>query len=371
MSGTSRRALLGAGLLVGAGTLSACGSPADSVCLEGDQAFDSGGGLSIPFIGAETHLRSEPQLGLLGLAVSPDGTRVAAHEWWHRRALSESETAGTTIWDTATGEIVTRFDDTMTGAIAWHPQEDLIATAGELAIHLTRPDGEVLWTLGGHEESDSLRSRTIRDLAFSPDGGQLASLSTDGTIRLWTLAEGSCTTSPVLHFPSGTPMALAYTQDGSQIAVAVREKGAELWDARTGDRATTLEGCSQNAVGLALDGQGRIILGVGEEGRLQPASPGSGCEAGIESGISVPEYIAAGPEGRIAVSGGESESVELWDADLAEHERIDLPEFIPDIGAPGELGRTAWGPDGTLYAVTRWWGVTTWNGQEWAPLEMP
>lgn len=371
MSGTTRRALLGTGLLVGAGTLSACGRPPDSVCLEGDQPLDSGGGLSIPFVGSETHLRSEPQLGLLGLAVSPDGTRVAAHEWWHRRALSESETAGTTIWDTATGEIITRFDDTMTGAIAWHPQDELIATAGELAIHLARPDGEVLWTLGGHAESDSLRSRTIRDLAFSPGGDQLASLSADGTIRLWTLAEGTCTTEPVLDFSSGTPMALAYTQDGSQIAVAVQGRGAELWDARTGERVTTLEDCSQDAVGIAPDEQGRFILGIGEEGRLQPASPGSGCEPGVDSGISVPEYISAGPDGRIAVSGGESEGLELRDAGLAEHERIDLPESVPDIGAPGELGRTAWGQDGTLYAVTRWWGVIAWNGQEWSPLEMP
>ncbi|WP_341854922.1 hypothetical protein [Brachybacterium sp. GPGPB12] len=205
--------------------------------------------------------------------MSPDGARVAAHEWWHRQALSESETAGTTIWDTATGEIVARFDDTMTGAIVWHPQEDLIATAGELAIHLARPDGEVLWTLGGHEESDSRRSRVIRDLAFSPDGDQLASLSTDGTIRLWSLTGGTCATQPVLRVSYGTPMALAYSRDGSQIAVAVQGRGAEHWDARTGERATALEGRSQDAVGIAADDQGRFVLGTAEEARLQPASP--------------------------------------------------------------------------------------------------
>lgn len=351
--------------------LSACGGPPDSICLEGDQPVETGRGLSLPFVGAETHLREEPQLGLLGLAVSPDGTRVAAHEWWHRQALSKSETAGTTIWDTATGEIVARFDDTMTGAIVWHPQEDLIATAGELAIHLARLDGEVLWTLGGHEESDSRRSRVIRDLAFSPGGDQLASLSTDGTVRLWALAGGTCTPGPVLHFSSGIPMALAYTQDGSQIAVAVRGRGAELWDARTGERASALADCSREAVGIAAGDRGRFTLGIGEGARLQPASLDSGCGGGVESGIPVPEHLAAGPDGRLAVSGGESEGVELWDADLAGPERIDLPEFVSGIGAPGELGRAAWGPDGTLYAATRWWGVIAWKGTEWSPLEMP
>ncbi|WP_164740385.1 WD40 repeat domain-containing protein [Brachybacterium saurashtrense] len=285
--------------------------------------------------------------------------------------MSESRTAGTTIWDTASGEIVTRFDDSMTGAIAWHPQDDLIATASELAIHLARPDGEVLWTLGGHVPSDSLRSRIVRDLAFSPDGDQLASLSTDGTVRLWTVAAGTCSTAQVLRISSGTPMALTYMQGGAQIAVAVQGRGTEVWDARTGERVATLEDCSQDAVGIAASGRGRVIVGIAEEARLQSASPDSECEPGVESGIPVPEFLAAGPGGRIAVSGGESGRVELWGAGLANHERVDLPESIPDLGVPGELGRTTWGPDGTLFAVTRWWGVIVWDGQEWSPLEMP
>src|SRR5699024_8338699 len=106
-----RRTLLGAGLLTGAGVLSACGATPSSVCLAGEQEVDTGPVHTFPFIGAEP-LRRQPQLGLLGLAVSPDGTRVAAHEWWHRKSLSESGTAGTTIWDATTGEIITRFDDT-------------------------------------------------------------------------------------------------------------------------------------------------------------------------------------------------------------------------------------------------------------------
>src|SRR5699024_6870111 len=122
------------------------------------------------------------------------------------------------------------------------------------------------------------------------------------------------------------------------LAVAVEGAGAQLWDARTGDRVTPLEGCTEDAVGIALDGRGRVLVGGGEEGRLQPADLGSGCAPGVDSGVSVPEFIATGPDGRIA---------------------------------PGGVARTAWGPDGTLYAVTRWWGVILWDGQEWSPMEMP
>src|SRR5699024_1266977 len=143
-----RRTLLGAGLLTGAGVLSACGETPSSVCLAGEQEVDTGPVHTFPFIGAEP-LRRQPQLGLLGLAVSPAGTRVAAHEWWHRKSRRASGTAATTIWDATTGEIITRFDGTTTGAMAWHPREALLAPAAQSVMHVSSPDGEVLWRLGG------------------------------------------------------------------------------------------------------------------------------------------------------------------------------------------------------------------------------
>src|SRR5699024_643904 len=48
-----RRTLLGAGLLTGAGMLSACGATPSSVCLAGEQEVDTGPVHTFPFIGAE------------------------------------------------------------------------------------------------------------------------------------------------------------------------------------------------------------------------------------------------------------------------------------------------------------------------------
>src|SRR5699024_1354700 len=121
--------------------------------------------------------------------------------------------------------------------------------------------GEVLWTLGGHTGATRWGTFDIRDLVFRPDGEQLASLSTDGTVRLWSVEDGDCSPSPVLNVRSGRPGAIAYTEDGSHLAVAVEGAGAQLWDARTGDRVTPLEGCTEDAVGIALDGRGRVLVG--------------------------------------------------------------------------------------------------------------
>lgn len=370
MTDLRRRTLLGAGLLAGAGALSSCGGPPTSVCRQGEHQLDGGPAFTFPFIAPERP-REERQVGLQGLAVSPDGSRIAAQEPWDRKTLGESETAGTTLWDTATGEILTRFDDGMTNGVVWHPHDELLATATAAGLHISRPDGEVLWTLSGHRVSTRWRSFDIKDLAFRPDGKELATLSTDGTVRLWSLDDGACTPSPVLRVRSGTPSSLTYTEDGSQIAVAVDGAGAQLWDPSSGESATAFDDCERGAVGIALDGQGRFVLGIGEEAQLQVAGNDGTCSPGTSTRIPVPEFISTAPDGRVAVSGGESKGLELWDAELEEASFIELPEWIPDIGAPGELGRTAWGPDGTLYAVARWWGVIAWDGSEWRPFELP
>lgn len=268
MTDLTRRTILGAGLLAGAGVLSSCGAPPTSECLQGEHQLDSGPAFTFPFIAPERP-RQKRQVSLQGLAVSPDGRRIAAQEPWDRKLLGESETAGTTVWDTATGEILARFDDGMYDAVAWHPHDELLATATTSVVHISRPDGEVLWTLSGHRASTRWRSFDIKDLAFHPDGHQLASLSTDGTVRLWSLDGGTCTPSPVLRVRFGRPSSLAYTEDGSRIAVAVDGAGAQLWDPSSGERAETFDDCGREAMGIALDGQGRFVLGIGEEGRLQ------------------------------------------------------------------------------------------------------
>lgn len=370
MTDVRRRILLGAGLLAGAGALSACGGPPTSTCLEGEHQLEGGPIYTFPFLAPERH-RQKRQVSVRGLAVSPDGRHVAAHEPWDRKLLDESETAGTTVWDTATGEILARFDDGLYEAVAWHPHDELVATGATSTVHISRPDGEVLWTLSGHRAPTRWRTFDIQDLAFHPDGEQLASLSTDGTVRLWSLDGDACSPSPVLQIRSGRPHSLAYSADGSRIAVAADGAGVQLWDPSSGERVGAFEDCAWGAVGIARDGQGRFVVGIGEEGRLQVAGPGGACSPGKSTRIPVPEYITTAPDGRVAVSGGDAEGVEIWDPELEEGTFVALPESVPDIGVPGELGRTAWGPDGTLYAVARWWGVIAWDGQEWRPFELP
>ena len=71
----------------------------------------------------------------------------------------------------------------------------------------------------------------ITDLAFSPDGSVLASVSHDATIKLWTLPKGDLLTS--LQCPFGIS-AVAISPSGTLLAAGDVKGAITLWDLRTG-----------------------------------------------------------------------------------------------------------------------------------------
>jgi WD40 repeat protein len=69
-------------------------------------------------------------------------------------------------------------------------------------------------------------------LAFSPDGGVLASGGYDGVIRVWDIAAGRS----ILDWDSGQDVlhSVVFSPDGRLLASAGRGGVVRCWDARTG-----------------------------------------------------------------------------------------------------------------------------------------
>jgi len=156
-------------------------------------------------------------------------------------------------------------------SLAFTPDDTVLAAAGgnteDFAIHVWDvANGEPIGTLGGH-------TGIVWDLAFSPDGEMLASVSSDGT--------------------------------------------AQIRDWRNGDILKTLNFPGEVAsVSFSPDGR-RLAVGGVDEAQMQTAAVWIFSVDSWEPLIKIPERLNIGamaysPNGRLLVGGGTSRDVQVW-----------------------------------------------------------
>ncbi|MFB4272890.1 helix-turn-helix domain-containing protein [Nonomuraea sp. GTA35] len=230
-------------------------------------------------------------------------------------------------------------------ALAAHQVTPTPESRGALLSALGSPYATVL---GAHTDA-------VYAAEFTPDGRRLASVSLDGTLRLWDVADRlrPAATATVTGDPSGIAAA-AFSPDGRTLITGGNDETARLWDMTVPggpERVATLSGHTEGIIGVAFAPGGRTVATVSYDrtARLwdvtDPHRPSP--LATLDAGPAPLSAVTFGPDGRTLVVTAFSERVSVWD--VADPRR---PRRLPDLtGHTGNVLAAAISRDGRLLAT--------------------
>jgi WD40 repeat protein len=209
----------------------------------------------------------------------------------------------------------------------------------------------------------------VNDVAYSRNGDFLATVGSDGKVRLWDVSTRAQIGAPITVPSSGDLVGgVAFSPDGKTLATSVGSGPVRLWDVSTraqiGVPITVPGKGGSDVFGVAFSPDGKTLATADGDGtvRLWDVST----RAQIGAPITVPGTangvfkVAFSPDGKTLATADDNGIVRLWD--VSTRAQIGAPITVP--GTPGGFG-VAFSPDGKTLATAgtdgtaRLWDITT------------
>lgn len=290
-------------------------------------------------------------------AFSPDGARLAVGSGGtipHAGAL--------TVWDVATGQVAFQVDTPRSvRCVAFAPDGTTLATAEhDSAVRVRAADtGAALFTLRGHRSNGDC-------VCFFPDGQRLATSSWDGTVKLWQAADGQELASIVGS--KGQVFAVVCNPAADTLVFGGDDGTATIHDLVRGRSRFTLRGHQGVIHWLALSPDGKTLASASWDRtvRLWDIATGKSI-ATLQGHVAEVLAVAFAPDGRTLASCSGSWGNATNDPELPSPGEVILWDLVGHqalarLRHKDRVFGVTFSPDGQTLATACWDGaVTLWQ----------
>jgi WD40 repeat protein len=280
------------------------------------------------------------QYSINALAFNPQGTIL----------VSSSEDKTMKLWDVKSGALMRTIDVRGDGtwgiqAMAFSPDGKCLVTAGDNAsirvwdaqtwkasrsLHPVEGSRSSVFIYGAVDENERI-SKAL-SVVFSPDGSQVLSGHSDGTIRLWEAQTGL--TIGAIKTAGRNAAHCAFTPDGNAIiCVNHDDNPIRIIDARSGD---IIRNVSKMDIGkfehtghdesLAISPDGKMMAVSAPRGKIGLWEIESGrLVSKFDAGLSRDDIVVFSPDGKTLAAGGLNQNILLWDVKRGDLQWKSLP----------------------------------------------
>lgn len=222
-------------------------------------------------------------------------------------------------------------------SVAWSPNgRQLVSGSSDKTAQVwNAADGNQLYTYTGHTD-------TIYGVAWSPNSRRVASASYDGTVQVWDATTG--------YYPfvysghSAQVWTVAWSPDGKRIASGGGDRTVQVWDASNGENVFIYRGHTGFVHSIAWSPDGKHIASSSSDGTVQVWDATGGSNPYVYTPYSTVVWgIAWSPDGKRIASACDNKTVQVWDAIGGDHSYI-------YYGHSDFVYTVAWSPNGQRIA---------------------